>query len=115
MMQAAAKFLTSDKRDVLELTIKHLTGLADYSHDGVETAFKAVMEESGLKFGKIGPTCPRRAGGWYGQPEHLRCRRRTRQGCSFSQIAKGSCIARLISILCDFLATKMLDSPWQLC
>jgi len=54
--QAAAKFLASDKRDVLELTIKHLTGLADYSHDGVETAFKAVMEESGLKFGKIGPT-----------------------------------------------------------
>jgi glutamyl-tRNA synthetase len=54
--QAAAKFLASDKRDVIELTIKHLTGLADYSHDGVETAFKAVMEESGLKFGKIGPT-----------------------------------------------------------
>ena len=54
--QAAAKFLASDRRDVLELTIKHLTGLADYSHDGVETAFKAVMEESGLKFGKIGPT-----------------------------------------------------------
>ena len=54
--EAAAKFLTSDKRDVLELTIKHLTGLDDYSHDGVETAFKAVMEESGLKFGKIGPT-----------------------------------------------------------
>ena len=54
--QAAAKFLASDRRDVLELTIKHLTGLANYSHDGVETAFKAVMEESGLKFGKIGPT-----------------------------------------------------------
>jgi len=54
--EAAAKFLTPDKRDVIELTIKHLSGLADYSHDGVETAFKSVMEESGLKFGKIGPT-----------------------------------------------------------
>jgi len=54
--EAAAKFLTADKRDVLVLTIKHLTGLADYSHAGVEDAFKSVMEESGLKFGKIGPT-----------------------------------------------------------
>ena len=54
--EAAAKFLTGDQRDVLELTVRHLGALAVYSHDNVENAFKAVMEESGLKFGKIGPT-----------------------------------------------------------
>ena len=54
--EAAAKFLTSDKRDVLELTVRHLEALTIYNHDNVESAFKAVMEESGLKFGKIGPT-----------------------------------------------------------
>ena len=53
---AAAKFLTSDKKDVLEVCLKHLENLDDYSHDGVEAAFKKVMEESGLKFGKIGPS-----------------------------------------------------------
>ena len=53
---AKAKFLTSDKKDVLGICIKHLEALEDYSHDGVEIAFKNVMEESGLKFGKIGPS-----------------------------------------------------------
>jgi len=54
--EAAEKFLTADKREVLELTVKHLRELEDYTHVGVENAFKVVMEESGLKFGKIGPT-----------------------------------------------------------
>jgi glutamyl-tRNA synthetase len=54
--EAATKFLTEDKRDLLELTIKHLQSIADYSHENVENAFKAVMQESGLKFGKIGPS-----------------------------------------------------------
>ncbi len=54
--EAAAKFLTGDQRDVLELTVRHLGALTVYSHDNIENAFKAVMEESGLKFGKIGPT-----------------------------------------------------------
>ncbi len=54
--EAAAKFLTADKQEVIELTIKHLDALQSFSHDDVEEAFKAVMEESGLKFGKIGPT-----------------------------------------------------------
>jgi glutamyl-tRNA synthetase len=53
---AKAKFLTSEKKDVLEICLKHLETLEDYSHDGVEAAFKGVMEESGLKFGKIGPS-----------------------------------------------------------
>jgi len=54
--EAAARFLSVAQRDVLELTLKHLGQLDDYTHDGVEAAFKAVMEASGLKFGKIGPS-----------------------------------------------------------
>jgi len=54
--EAAAKFLTAGQRDLLELTVKHLEAINDYSHDNVENAFKKVMQESGLKFGKIGPS-----------------------------------------------------------
>ncbi len=54
--EAAAKFLTADKQEVIELSIKHLDNRTSFSHDDVENAFKEVMEESGLKFGKIGPT-----------------------------------------------------------
>lgn len=53
---AAAKFLTADNKEVIEICIKHLSSLEDFSHDGVESAFKAVMEECDLKFGKIGPS-----------------------------------------------------------
>ncbi len=53
---AAAKFLTADKKEVLELTVKHLEALSTFGVEEVEVAFKNVMEESGLKFGKIGPT-----------------------------------------------------------
>ena len=54
--EAAAKFLTADQRDLLELTVRHLEALPEYSHDSVEGAFRGVMQETGLKFGKIGPT-----------------------------------------------------------
>jgi len=54
--KAAAKFLTEDKRDVLELTIKCLSELSTFTFDDIENAFKVVMEQSGLKFGKIGPS-----------------------------------------------------------
>jgi glutamyl-tRNA synthetase len=53
---AATKFLNEEKREVLELLIKHLGGLAAFALEDVEGAFKAIMEESGLKLGKIGPT-----------------------------------------------------------
>jgi glutamyl-tRNA synthetase len=53
---AAAKFLNEDKRVVLELLIKHLGALTQFTLEDVESAFKALMEESGLKLGKIGPT-----------------------------------------------------------
>ena len=52
---AAAKFLTQEQRPVLELLIKHLGALASFTLADVESAFKALMEESGLKLGKIGP------------------------------------------------------------
>ena len=52
---AAAKFLTLEQRPVLELLIKHLGTLASFTLADVESAFKALMEESGLKLGKIGP------------------------------------------------------------
>ncbi len=53
---AAAKFLNEEKREILELLIKHLGGLTVFALEDVEGAFKAIMEESGLKLGKIGPT-----------------------------------------------------------
>jgi glutamyl-tRNA synthetase len=52
---AAEKFLTLEQRPVLELLIKHLGSLSSFALADVETAFKALMEESGLKLGKIGP------------------------------------------------------------
>ena len=53
---AAAKFLNEEKRAVLELLIKHLGALTNFTLEDVEFAFKSLMEESGLKLGKIGPT-----------------------------------------------------------
>jgi glutamyl-tRNA synthetase len=53
---AAAKFLNEEKREVLELLIKHLGALGHFALEDVEAAFKNLMEESGLKLGKIGPT-----------------------------------------------------------
>ncbi len=52
---AAAKFLSLEQRPVLELLIKHLGALSSFELADVESAFKALMEESGLKLGKIGP------------------------------------------------------------
>lgn len=52
---AAEKFLTLEQRPVLELLIKHLGSLSSFALADVESAFKALMEESGLKLGKIGP------------------------------------------------------------
>lgn len=53
---AAAKFLTGEQREILELLIKHLEALSNFTLDRVEQAFAVVMAESGLKLGKIGPT-----------------------------------------------------------
>ncbi|MDH3998563.1 MAG: glutamate--tRNA ligase, partial [Desulfuromonadales bacterium] len=54
--KAATKFLTADKADVLNMCIGQLQALDSFALEDVEGAFKAVMEQSGLKFGKIGPS-----------------------------------------------------------
>lgn len=55
-VEAAARFLTNEKRELLEMLIKHLSAVDEFRLADVEEAFAAVMEESGLKLGKIGPT-----------------------------------------------------------
>jgi glutamyl-tRNA synthetase len=54
--EAVAKFLTVEKQPVLESLIRCLEGCTDWSHDGISVAFKQVMDETGLKLGKIGPS-----------------------------------------------------------
>ncbi|BCA79715.1 glutamate--tRNA ligase [Desulfuromonas sp. AOP6] len=53
---AVEKFLTADKRPALEAVICHLAQINDWNESAIETAFNAVMEETGLKLGKIGPS-----------------------------------------------------------
>jgi glutamyl-tRNA synthetase len=54
--EAAAKFLTADKRIPFEALIRHLEACTDWSHDGIVAAFQNVMDETGLKLGKFGPS-----------------------------------------------------------
>jgi len=54
--KAAAKFLTEDKRAALELLISKLSSLDDFSVDSVESVFSVILDETGLKLGKVGPT-----------------------------------------------------------
>ena len=54
--EAAAKFLTADKRTPFEALIRHLEACTDWSHDGIVAAFQNVMDETGLKLGKFGPS-----------------------------------------------------------
>jgi glutamyl-tRNA synthetase len=53
--EAAAKFLTTEQRPVLEAVLRRMETLDDYSAAGIEGAFADVMTETGLKLGKIGP------------------------------------------------------------
>ena len=52
---AAEKFLTEDKKPVLETVIRQLESVDDATEDAIGDAFSRVMEETGLKLGKIGP------------------------------------------------------------
>jgi glutamyl-tRNA synthetase len=54
--EAAAKFLNKEHRELLQLLIKQLGELKNFDAENIEGAFKAIMEKSGLKLGKIGPT-----------------------------------------------------------
>ena len=51
--KAAKKFLKPETADLLNRCAANIEALADYTHDSLETLFKAVMEETGLGFGKI--------------------------------------------------------------
>lgn len=53
---AVAKFLTADKAPVFNAIIGHLEACEEWTHDGIGKAFAGVMEETGLKLGKFGPS-----------------------------------------------------------
>ena len=51
--KAAKKFLKPQTAEALEKTAQALAGLEAFDEPGVENAFKQVMEQTGLKLGKI--------------------------------------------------------------
>ena len=53
---AAEKFLTEEKKPVLEAVVRQLRTLDQATEESIGEAFGRVMEETGLKLGKIGPT-----------------------------------------------------------
>lgn len=53
---AVAKFLTADRVPVLRTLAEQLADCKDWTHDGLAATFKKVMEETGLKLGKFGPS-----------------------------------------------------------
>jgi len=54
--EAVSKFLSADKKAVLEAVLRQLQALDAWDEPSVEKAFAQVMEETGLKLGKIGPS-----------------------------------------------------------
>jgi len=50
---AARKFLKAEAREPLVLLMAELKNLSEFTEAGLEDAFKAVMEKTGLKLGKI--------------------------------------------------------------
>ncbi|MBE0501099.1 MAG: glutamate--tRNA ligase [Desulfuromonadales bacterium] len=53
---AAEKFLTADKKPVLGAVIRHLHLLKQADEVSIGKTFDTIMEETGLKLGKIGPS-----------------------------------------------------------
>ncbi len=53
--EAAAKFLTEAQRPVLESVTARLDALESFDEEAISQAFGAVMEETGLKLGKVAP------------------------------------------------------------
>ena len=51
--KAARKFLKSAALEPLQLLVEKLAGTGDYSQKNLEDIFKAVMDQTGLKLGKI--------------------------------------------------------------
>ena len=50
---AAKKFLKPPAVEALQPLIDQIDKLEDFSEENLETAFKAVMDQTGLKLGKI--------------------------------------------------------------
>ncbi len=50
---AAEQFLTPDLLPVLETSQKKIAALESFDQDSLEASFKTILEETGLKFGKI--------------------------------------------------------------
>jgi glutamyl-tRNA synthetase len=50
---AADKFLTLDILSILEKSAERIEALDPYTQEALEAAFKLILEETGLKFGKI--------------------------------------------------------------
>ena len=60
---AAAKFLTAESKPIFEALVAGLEQ-CEFTAEGIEVVFKAVLEETGLKFGKVGqPTRVALSGG----------------------------------------------------
>ncbi len=51
--KAAEKFLNAETKTVLERLMGLLEGIEDFTHEPLTAAFHAVMEETGLKMGKV--------------------------------------------------------------
>ena len=52
---AAEKFLTEDKKPILETVIRQLQAIDKATEETIGEAFGRVMDETGLKLGKVGP------------------------------------------------------------
>jgi glutamyl-tRNA synthetase len=51
--KARNKFLTEDARPILEKVIAGLSALDDFSTENIESLFKKIVEEEGMKLGKL--------------------------------------------------------------
>jgi glutamyl-tRNA synthetase len=61
--KATNKFITAEQKDIFALLAAKLRD-CDFTHEGVEAAFNQVLEQTGLKFGKVGqPTRVALSGG----------------------------------------------------
>jgi len=54
--EARQKFLTADKKEILETVIASLQQLTSTDEESIAAAFNGIMETTGLKLGKFGPS-----------------------------------------------------------
>ncbi len=51
--KATQKFLLPENIGLFELLVERLSALSEFTHDALEAAFNSILEESGLKLGKL--------------------------------------------------------------